>query len=264
MVSTYLMKSIYKKIKLSPFFLLIIFISLISGLFKDVITLFMIIIIHELGHIILSYLFKWNIKSVEIGVFGGFITYDDVIDKPFIEEIIISLGGFLMQGLIFLVTYILSKNGLFSIKEASLINRYNLSIFLFNIIPVYPLDGSKILLVILNMFIPYKKSLKISCFISILLIFLIFLLLISLDVKVNSSYIIIGLFIIGKVISLIKDIPYLFNKLLFERYLYKPVNFKITYVNGLNLSMFKRRRKHYFIKDGHFIPEMKILKERFD
>ena len=80
------MKSIYKKIKLSPFFLLIIFISLISGLFKDVITLFMIIIIHELGHIILSYLFKWNIKSVEIGVFGGFITYDDVIDKPFIED----------------------------------------------------------------------------------------------------------------------------------------------------------------------------------
>ena len=195
MVSTYLMKSIYKKIKLSPFFLLIIFISLISGLFKDVITLFMIIIIHELGHIILSYLFKWNIKSVEIGVFGGFITYDDVIDKPFIEEIIISLGGFLMQGLIFLVTYILSKNGLFSIKETSLINRYNLSIFLFNVIPVYPLDGSKILLVILNMFIPYKKSLKISCFISVLLIFLIFLVLISLDVKVNSSYIIIGFFI---------------------------------------------------------------------
>ena len=67
-----------------------------------------------------------------------------------------------------------------------------------------------------------------------------------------------------KVISLIKDIPYLFNKLLFERYLYKPINFKITYVNGLNLSKFKRRRKHYFIKDGHFIPEMKILKERFD
>ena len=237
MVSTYLMKSIYKKIKLSPFFLLIIFISLISGLFKDVITLFMIIIIHELGHIILSYLFKWNIKSVEIGVFGGFITYDDVIDKPFIEEIIISLGGFLMQGLIFLVTYILSKNGLFSIKEASLINRYNLSIFLFNVIPVYPLDGSKILLVILNMFIPYKKSLKITCFISVLLIFLIFLVLISLDVKINSSYIIIGFFIMGKVISLIKDIPYLFNKLLFERYLYKPVNFKITYVNGLNLSV---------------------------
>ena len=252
------MKSIYKKIKLSPFFLLIIFISLISGLFKDVITLFMIIIIHELGHIILSYLFKWNIKSVEIGVFGGFITYDDVIDKPFIEEIIISLGGFLMQGLIFLITYVLSKNGLFSIKEASLINRYNLSIFLFNVIPVYPLDGSKILLVIL------KKSLKISCFISVLLIFLIFLVLISLDVKVNSSYIIIGFFIMGKVISLIKDIPYLFNKLLFERYLYKPVNFKITYVNGLNLSKFKRRRKHYFIKDGHFISEMKILKERFD
>ena len=181
-------------------------------MFKDVITLFTIIIIHELGHIILSRLFKWNIKSVEIGVFGGFITYDDVIDKPFIEEIIISLGGFLMQGLIFLITYILSKNGLFSIKEASLINRYNLSIFLFNAIPVYPLDGSKILLVILNMFIPYKKSLK----------------------------------------------------LLFERYLYKPINFKITYVNGLDLTMFKRRRKHYFIKDGHFIPEMKILKERFD
>ena len=92
MVSTYLMKSIYKKIKLSPFFLLIIFISLISGLFKDVITLFMIIIIHELGHIILSYLFKWNIKSVEIGVFGGFITYDDVIDKPLTYVILKFIG----------------------------------------------------------------------------------------------------------------------------------------------------------------------------
>ena len=41
----------------------------------------MVIIIHEVGHIILSLYFKWKIKRVDITICGGFITYDDVIDK---------------------------------------------------------------------------------------------------------------------------------------------------------------------------------------
>ena len=60
------MKNIYNKIKLSPFFILLILLSLLSGLFKDIIFLFIIIVVHEFGHVVISLIYKWNIKKIYI------------------------------------------------------------------------------------------------------------------------------------------------------------------------------------------------------
>ena len=45
---------------------------------------------------------------------------------------------------------------------------YNLSILLFNLLPIIPLDGAKVLNILLNKFISFRKSHKITMYISVL------------------------------------------------------------------------------------------------
>ena len=132
---------------------------------------FMVIIIHEIGHIFTSNFFKWKIDKINIGVAGGYITYDEVIDKPFKEEFLIGISGFLFQFILFIVSLILYRNNLIDYKIFFLIKKYNISIFIFNLIPIHPLDGSKLLNILFNIFLPYKKSLKLTNILSILFIF---------------------------------------------------------------------------------------------
>jgi len=264
MENIYHMKSICSKIFISPFFLLIVFLSLISGLFKDVITLFMVIIIHEVGHVITSIMYKWKIKKIDITICGGFITYDEEIDKPFSEEVLIAISGFIFQGLLYLLTSVLHTYNLIDLKTLNLIDKYNLSVFLFNVLPIYPLDGSKILSVFLNMIFPYKKSVKLTNIISIITIIFIVFFFIIFDFNLEYSYIMILGFIISKIIKVIKDIPYLFNRLLFERYK-KPIQTnKYTYVKTGDINKFRRRRKHYFKVNNHYYDERYILSKKFD
>lgn len=264
MESIYHMKSICRKVKFSPFFLFIILLSLISGLFKDVITLFMVIIIHEVGHIILSLYFKWKIKRVDITICGGFITYDDVIDKPFKEEIIIALSGFLFQFILCVFCKLLFSLNVIDIKLFSLINRYNISIFLFNVLPIYPLDGSKLFLVIYSALMPYKTALKLINITSFVTLFIIILYFIFFNIKFEYNYIMIMSFILFKIINLIKDTPYLFNRLLFERYLYGTNLKKYKYINNNDITLFRRRKKHYFLIGKHYYDEKFVLSKRFD
>lgn len=258
------MKSICKKVYISPLFLFIIFLSFISGLFKDVIILFIVIIIHELGHIFFSYIYKWNIKKVDITICGGFISFDDVIDKPLKEEFIISMAGFLFQFLLFVTCICLYNFNIIDIKLFSLIAKYNLSIFLFNVLPIYPLDGSKILFVIFNLFISYKKSLKLINTISFINVFLIIFIFLYFKIKFEYSYIMIFVFINKKLFSLLKNIPYLFNRFLFERYLFGINTKKIVYIKNGNLNLFRRGKKHYFKIGNHYYDEKAVLKKRFD
>lgn len=151
------MKNIFNKIHISSFFIILIFISFISGLFKDVITLFLIIIIHEMGHITTSLFYKWNIKKIDISLCGGYITYDDIIDKPYKEEFLIAISGFLFQTIFYLIILFLHNINILSFDTLFIVKKYHYAIILFNIIPIYPLDGSKILNIILNLFNSYKK-----------------------------------------------------------------------------------------------------------
>lgn len=258
------MKSIYKKIRISPFLIFIIFISFISGLFREVLSFLTVILIHEFGHVLSSLLFKWKIEKIDITLCGGFITYNDVIDKPYKEEVIVALAGFLFQLLLFAVTYIFGLINIIDPDTMFLINKYNISIFLFNMIPIYPLDISKIISVIFNMMYSYKKALWLINLLSIISIILIMILVFYLNIKIEISYILILVFILKKIFIHIKDIPYLFNRLLFERYIY-PINTnKYNYIIGKRINLFKRRCKNYFYINNHYICERKILSKMFD
>ena len=107
------MKNIYNKIYIKKDLLILFFLAFISGLFKEVLTFFLIIVIHEMGHLSSSFIYKWNIKRISFGIEGGFITYEENIDKPFKEELIIAISGILMQTVFYFICIILNKICLF-------------------------------------------------------------------------------------------------------------------------------------------------------
>lgn len=262
MISIYLMKSIYKKINISPSFILIILLSLVSGLFKDIMCLFLIIIIHETGHVITSILFNWKISNIRISIVGGYITYDEEIDKPFIEELIISISGILMQVMLCLTTFFLFKNNLIDNRLYLLISKYNNAIMLFNLLPIIPLDGSKVVNTILSVFLPFKKVLNMLNYISLISIILIIITLIINKINFEVSYIMLLSILINKIIEAIKLLPHVFNKFLFERYTKEKKYKKSILINGI--YDFYRQKNHYSYIDRKYCNEREILHKRFD
>ena len=257
------MISICNKIKISYTLILLVLTSFLSGLFKDVLVFLFFIIIHELGHIIFSVFFRWKIKYIRFNICGGFIYYDDIIDKSFKQGIIISLAGIMFQNIIFILIFIMYKNNMFNDRLFYMMLKYNFAISIFNILPIIPLDGSKLLEILLNKYLPYKLSLKILNFISFIFLLLIFLFFI-INKKIEYSYIIMFSFLIKKIYLFFKNIPYLFNRFLLERYI-KPINNrKYEYINGDKLYKMKRQKKHYFKINDNYYSENEILSKKFD
>lgn len=240
---------IISKVSIHPLFYLMALICIFTGLFKDFIMISFIIIIHECGHIIASQIYKWKIDKIVILPFGGITIFKEMINRPIKEELLIVLLGPIFQC------------SLFFLLHDPKWNMYNVELLLFNLLPIVPLDGSKILNLFCNFIFPFKKSHWISILISIIS----FLGMISYFIlKKNMMMMIVLLFLLFKILKEVKEHPYIFNKFLFERYLYTfPFKKKKIFKNS-QLKTMKRDYQHLFYKEKRYYTEKEILSEKFD
>jgi len=222
---------------------------MITGNFKGFFIFSIIILIHELGHIIPAIYYKWKIEKVILLPFGALTLFNEKINRPLKEEFIILISGPLIQ---IFFTYILLQ-----IHYDSDIQNYSNLILFFNLLPIYPLDGSKLLNIILNKITNFKKSHLLTIYISLLTTFFLFI-----KVKINLIFILIIIFIIGKVIEELKNHRNLFNLFLLERNMYN-FNFKKRKTIN-NINQMKRDYKHIIYSEGKYETEREILKKRFD
>ena len=229
--------------KVHPFFYIFAFICIITGYFKNFLIISFIIIFHETGHIIASILFNWKIDRVILLPFGGITIFNELINRPLKEEFIIAIMGPLFQSILFLI-------------DNNLFRTYNLYLFIFNLIPIIPLDGSKILNIFLNKFLPFKMSHIVSIIISFISLSLIFFIKFNLII-----YIALIILFIKRFKELI-DHNYLFNKFLLERYMN---NFKFYKTKIVSDKIYmKRDYKHLFKINNKYIEESVFLLKLFD
>ena len=214
------MKNILIKIYIHPFTYIVFLISLLTGLYKELCTFLFIIVIHELGHITGSIIFKWKIDKVSIMPFGAITIFKEKLNRPLFEEFIILIMGPLFQ----FINFIIFKD------ITNYFNYYNYGLFIFNMLPIYPLDGYKLFSIILNKYIPYKKTIKVMLIISIfcLMIF----------IRKDLIYLVILLLLLKGIIGEFKNINYTYNKFLLERYLYSFKFKKRRNISNIN-NMYK-------------------------
>ncbi len=237
---------------LTLYFLLLLF---LCGYLKLGIIVFIIVVFHEMGHILFIKLFKYKIIDITIYPFGGITKVDKDINTPLNKELLIACGGIIFQLILFIIIYFVPIN----VITKELLYKYNMSILLFNMLPIIPLDGSIIINSLLNKIFSYKVSYYLYIIISI--IFSIFYLLFNYWYSLNN-YLIVSLFII-KTYYAIKNYKYLKTRFLLERYLNK-YEYKYISTKTGDLDILKIDTYQYFKENNKIVSEYSKLKEMFD
>ena len=167
------------KIDLKIFIFAIIFLLTKQIRIYGILMLFALI--HECGHLLVGIILKFKPLKLEIMPYGLSIDfkvecndYNKKIKKGTmlsLKKMLIAFAG-PFTNLIIVLVFIMFNINLFGI-ERELVIYSNILIGLFNLIPIYPLDGGRILKELLHFFIGLEKSDKYTNITSKITIFLI-------------------------------------------------------------------------------------------
>ena len=227
------------------------FIAVVTGHFKGFILFSIIILVHEFGHVLMGILFGWKIDKIIILPFGALTVFQEDLNRRIFEEFLIVIMGPIFQ---IVFTWILCEFGNFN-----RVFDYSMAILCFNLLPIYPLDGSKLLNLLLNKIVSFKRS-HALIIINSFLIILVLIMIKSFDLL----FVLIILFLILKLFQEVCDHENLFNRFLLERFL-KNYHFKKNKViHSLDMSKMKRDYNHLFYNGKRYISERENLKKRFD
>lgn len=249
------MKNTLVKIDTSTY--LFFLLAMMAGYIKSTIIIFVIILLHEMGHVISTYLCGYKVLSVTLYPFGGYTIIDKKINTSINKDILIALSGVFMQLLIFLFINVFSS--FFISSTYNLINSYNKIILLFNLLPIIPLDGFKVVNLLFNKFFSFKSSYFISFFVGLIFYFLFTIYIFNM--KMNNTIILI--FLGFNILKYIKDYKYIYNRFLLERYL-GSFDYKRIINNSVDIGDLRLESLHFFKNNNKYNHEKNILAKRFD
>ena len=232
------------------FFLL----CLLCGYLKNISIIFCICLIHELGHIFFIKIFRYEIINVEILPFGCFTTTNKLVNSSINKDLLINLGGILIQLLLMIFLYLIRFN--INPITYNLYIKYNIIIIIFNLIPIIPLDGNNILHLILEKYFSFKNSYYLNVYLSFL--FLIIFIIINYVYHIDNYFIIS--FLIYKLVMYLKNYKYISNRFLIERYIYD-IEYKKIDNKTNDLKDLKKEVLHYFKENNKYIKEKEKIEK---
>ena len=116
-------------------------------------------ILHELSHLFMGMVLKMKVRAFTIMPFGLYIEFKSPIKdnnyiKQEISNILIALAGPVFNLMMIYITHYLKINP----ELKKIIVNSNLSLFLFNLLPIFPLDGGRIVKSALRIFLNKKLA----------------------------------------------------------------------------------------------------------
>ena len=192
-----------------------------------------------------------NVKYIYIYPLGGISKFNMLLNDYIWKELLILLAGPLTQN----IAYIILINIFNRDREVILI--YHLSILIFNLLPIYPLDGGRIVNLLFNIFIPYKKSLQLIIKISYITTLIIFII----QKNITINIIIMSLFLLLIIHKEEGKINFIYNKFLLERVM-NNYNFKRRKMIN-NITNFYRNRTHLIKENGKYYEEKEYLTKKY-
>ncbi|PDY40260.1 stage IV sporulation protein FB [Bacillus wiedmannii] len=210
-------REVLTKISVHPLFWVIIVIGIFTARFKELLLLFCIVLIHELGHAFAAAHYNWRIKKIQLLPFGGVAELEEHGNKSLKEELVVVIAGPIQHIWMMVVGYIVFEVGWLGADLYYFFIWNNMIILAFNLLPIWPLDGGKVLFNVLSYRFPYlqahEKMMKLSCvFFSVILVW---------QLLWNGNNIMMWVLLIFLAVSLYqewKQRQYAFMRFLLERY----------------------------------------------
>lgn len=242
------------KIKIHYTLFIFFIISFFCNFFFETFIMFTILLCHELGHLFFLKKYKRKITNITFYVFGGVIKHSQGNNVSVLEDFLISFGGVFVNLILMIVFYKLNLQTFLII---------NYCILLFNIIPINPLDGSKIMKSLLSLIFCYKTTLYLNVIISFLMILIIFILNIFLIKSYYILFLLIALLNINIKYSF--DIKTEYQLFLTKKYIYPNEKLKIKKIKRFKNPIEKiyLGRNTVFLLDELKVSELVLLKEYF-
>lgn len=247
------------KLRLHPLFLIMIIVFIFLGKFSFISLYLSVVLLHELGHYIVAYKLGYTLGKLYLLPYGVCLSYSSECFTPQ-DEIKIALAGPLVN--LFICILCLASWWIFPITYGITyqICFSSFITFLFNLLPVYPLDGGRILKGIASQKLTTKQIIRVlKCtnifFSSVFIIIFI----ISIFYKLNLNYLIISILLISGIFEFKFESRYELNKIKnSKRLLTKGVDvvFKAyssnvyLYQIFAKLNRFKRTKIIIKFKDG--------------
>jgi stage IV sporulation protein FB len=255
--------------------------SAVTGYFLELCTLFAVVFIHELGHVTAAKSFGWTVKEVQLLPFGGVAVVEQV-SAPAREEIVVAAAGPLQNAIMIGFAALLQWFGIWDNEWGAYFIQANVLIGLFNLVPVLPLDGGKIMQAFLGLSITYHKTI-VYCTIFSLLISIV-LIAVSLFQfgagGIQLNLLTIGVFLLYSNWYAYRNIPFLFirflmnresraKKLIAQGVLAQPIVVAATHSVAQIVRLFMRDKYHliYVVNEKGalqaVLPEQRLLAAYF-
>ncbi len=253
------MKNIRNKFKINSFTYVFLLVAFLSGYFKNVFLIFLIVFVHELGHVLFILHYEYPILKVEFFPFGGITSVEKPINTPLKQEIFISLAGVLFQILLAIVFYFLYQRGYLLEHTYFMFQNYNKVILLFNLLPMIPLDGSIFFRSILEYIFPFSFAYKIYLGVSLFF----FVLFVTFHTVYSFNNYMILTFLFFKLYDVYKRRKFYENKFYLERYLYELPYVRIKSYPFEDVKKIRKDTLHFFWVKDRYLHEREILKKYY-
>lgn len=253
------MKSFLNKIEFHYTYVIMALGLVLTGHFANLLIFTSLIIIHESGHIITSLIYKYKIKKVIIYPYGGITKLDTLVNTKIEKDLLIAISGIIVQSIYFYIILFLYNKGIVREYIYNLFLIYHNSMLLFNILPIIPLDGSKIINLILSKYLNLNFSNNLTVVISFVTLSMI---LICGIYEKNYSMVMVVFVLLQNIWNYYKKIEYVYNKFILERYLYNIKYKNIKVIENKN-KMYKNKT-HLFKINNNLVEEREFLSNFFD
>lgn len=158
-------------IKLSKWFIVYAIALILNPLwFKLSSWIFMIIFFHESLHLLVAYLLGYKHQNIIIYPFGLCATIKDIDYMNIYHELLIIIVGPLSHLLMNLVITLFYNYHVISFAFFDYLTMVNYSMMIFNSLPIYPLDGGRLLQILFQIFFTYQKANLYVYYISMILL----------------------------------------------------------------------------------------------
>lgn len=230
----------------------------LTGYYLNLVVFTSLILVHELGHYLVASIFRFHVDKIIIYPYGGMTKISDLINRDIHEELLIATSGVIMQFLFYLVVVFFHREGLVRDYTMDLFTMYNGQMIFFNLLPIYPLDGSRVVNLLLSKFFCYRFANLMTMIISFFLIVL--LAGVHIYCYNYSNVMVMGL-LFTYLWKFYRERNYLYQRFLLERYLYS-IEYPDVQVICDVKKMFKNRT-HLFLVNQHYVKEKKYLSRLF-
>ncbi|CAH0346356.1 M50 family metallopeptidase [Bacillus sp. CECT 9360] len=143
---------LFAKLRIHPTLWIVIGISVLTAHFIPMLMLLFTVFIHEMGHAIAAQHFKWRIKSVSLLPFGGSVETEEYGNKSLKEECIVILAGPLQHVWLIGAAFLLHTLSYMPFERFEQFLYMNIAVLVFNLLPIWPLDGGKLLFLGLSLY----------------------------------------------------------------------------------------------------------------